>query len=65
VGEDLRPSVFAEDEEHQHVEKAQKVDVDSGDAVVVRVSLENVFRAEGHGGFLVVMLAGGYLRAVS
>jgi hypothetical protein len=49
VGEDVRPGVFAEYEEHQDVEEAQEIDIDSGDAVVVRVFLENIFWAEGHG----------------
>ena len=34
VGEDVRPCLLAEDEEHEHIEKPQEVNVDRADAVV-------------------------------
>src|SRR6202451_3074780 len=54
VGEDVRPRLFAQHEEHQYVEQPQQVNVDPADTFVSFVPLKNVFQAYSHGNILKV-----------
>jgi hypothetical protein len=54
VGENVRPGVFPQHEEHQYIEQPQQVNVDPADTLVSLVPLKNGFGAEGHGNILEV-----------
>jgi hypothetical protein len=58
VGEDVRPGLFAQHEEHQYIEQPQQVNVDPADTLVPLVPLKNGLEAEVHGNILEVIVAG-------
>lgn len=60
MGEDVRPGVFAQHEEHQYIEQPQQVNVDPADPLVSLVPLKNGLEAESHGNILEVMVACGF-----
>jgi hypothetical protein len=54
VGEDVRPSVPSQQEEHQDKDQSQEVNINPTDTFVLVIPLQNGFEAEGHGNILVV-----------
>jgi hypothetical protein len=61
VREDVRPSLSAQYEEHQHIEQPQQVNIDVGDTFVSFVPLKDGFRVDGHGIVLVSLVAREFL----
>jgi len=56
-GEDVRPGLFAQREEHQYIEQPQQVNVDPADTLVSLGALKNGFEMEGHGNILEAIVA--------
>jgi hypothetical protein len=48
VGEDVRPSIPSQHEEHQDKDQSQEVNIDPTDTFVLVVPLKDGFGAEGH-----------------